>query len=137
MPVLLEESRKEKFKFIDKANAAAIERIKHLTAAAITSAVISSLIALTFRNSIGLFSFHLLFLSVVATLGLIAKWSGFSIRRIDVGIVIALFVFEPVGRLLLEHQAPSAHSALALPLLLVFAYFFGRSNSSGNRLRIE
>lgn len=137
MPVLVEQSKKEKFKFIDQANAATIGRLKHLAAAGISSAAISAFIALAFRSSINTFSFHVLFLSVVAILGLVAKWSGFSIRRIDAGIVIALFVFEPFGLLLRERQALPAHTVLALPLLLIFAFFFGRSESSGNRLRIE
>jgi hypothetical protein len=130
MPVLIEEKQGplEQVKATVRANAAspAAARAWKLAVAALVSAVVSTLIAAVFVGSIGRMASHLLFIAIVAVIGMAMQRLRFVIDRFDAGLVLALFLFEPLGRMLLHQEAVPAYALAAFPLALGAAYFFGR-----------
>lgn len=122
MPVLVAEKEKTK-------NTTAT-RIGKLAAAAFASISLSTLIAAIFRNSISRMTSHVVFIAAVAAIGLILHSAGYVLERFDAGLVFTLFLFEPMGRVLLRQESAPANIILVLPLALVAAYIFGREDSA-------
>jgi hypothetical protein len=122
MPVLVAEKLK-----IQNATAA---RIGKLVGVAFVSAALSTIISSIFRNSISRMTSHVLFIAVVAAIALILRGTRRKHNRFDAGLVFVLFLFEPVGRILLRLEAAPANIFLVLPLAMVAAFFFGREGPS-------
>jgi hypothetical protein len=119
MPVLIEEQREEKSELVHVKQWSPRGRIAHLAVAAVTSVLVSALIAVVFKNSIAIITSHFLFISLIAAISVAMHRTGYIIERFDAGLVIALIVFEPLGRLITHREPVSAPTMLALPLLLV------------------
>ena len=120
MPVLVEQA--------SKTTNPAIARVEKLAGAGLVSASLSVLIAAIFRNSIGRMTSHIVFIVAVAVIGLVLFWSGKAVDHFDAGLVVMLFLFEPLGRVLMHLETIPANALLAVPLVVVAAYFFGRDN---------
>jgi len=115
-----------------KTPSAAARRIGKLAGAALISASLSTVIAAFFRNSIGRMTSHVIFIIVVVAIGLLMHWTGHAIDRLDAGLVFMLFLFEPLGRVLLHLEPAPANALLVLPLAMIAAYFFGHENSAAD-----
>ncbi len=122
MPVLVAEK--------EKTMNATAARIVKLAAAAFVSTLLSTIVAAVFRNVISRMTSHFVFIVAVAAIGLLLNSTRYAIDRFDAGLVFTLFIFEPVGRVLLRQESVPANAYIVLPLALVAAYFFGREGSS-------
>jgi hypothetical protein len=126
MPVLVAEK-------VKTTNEAAV-RIGKLAGAALVSAALSTGITTIFRNHISRMTSHVVFIVAVAAIGLLLHWTGLALDRFDAGLVLVLFLFEPVGRVLLHLETVPRNALLVVPVALVAAFFFGREDHSGNHV---
>ncbi len=95
-----------------------------VAAGAAASAVVSTLIAATVGYGRKAISPHLVFLLIAGAIGITFEFTGHSIRRVPTGFLFAVFIFEPIGPILLHRQAAPSGIAITLMLALAGACFF-------------
>jgi hypothetical protein len=104
-------------------------RIKELTGAAAASTLLSILTAAVSVRTTEAWKSHLLFIVASGVLALILPSFTSRIVRLDAGLVLVFGFFEPIGGVLLHHEALPHYFIFALVLVLTLGYLL-RSNSS-------
>jgi hypothetical protein len=101
-------------------------RIKELAGAAAVATLVSILTAAVFPK-ITEWKSHLLFIVASGVLGLILPFFTSLVVRLDAGLVLVFCFFEPIGGVLLRHEALPHCFIFALVPVLAVGYLL-RSN---------
>ena len=102
-------------------------RIKELAGTAAASRLVSILTAAVSPSITEPWKSHLLFVVASGVLGLILPSFTSRVVRLDAGLVLVFCFFEPIGGLLLRHEALPQYFIFALVLVLTVGYM-PRSN---------
>jgi 4-hydroxybenzoate polyprenyltransferase len=113
------------YRVISRAHA----RIKELAGAAAASTLLSILTAAVSPRTTEAWKSHLLFIVASGVLALILPSFTSRIVWLDAGLVLVFCFFEPIGGLLLHHEALPHYFIFALVLVLTVGYLL-RSNGS-------
>jgi len=111
------------YQVITKAHA----RIKELAGAAAAATLVSILTAAVSPRITESWKSHLLFILASGVLGLILPFFTSFVIRLDAGLVLVFCFFEPIGGVLLHHEAPPHYFIFALVPVLALGYLL-RSN---------
>lgn len=103
--------------------------VMRLAASAIVSSSLSTLIAAYSGKLFGQNTSHLLFIAAVGMIGLLS--GGTKLGRLDVGFVLVLILFEPIGPVLLHHETAPPWLILTLLLGFAVACLFGHEGVYG------
>lgn len=95
------------------------------------SSWISTLIAIFSGSLFGESESHLLFIAAVAMIWLLLGGTRFAIRQVDAGFIFVLVLFEPIGPVLLHHEAVPPGLSLTLLLGFAVACLFGHEGTNG------
>ena len=82
--------------------------LTRLVAAAGISTFLSTLLTFILGNSISRPAFHVLFVAIVGSIGMVLGSMGFVTARVDSGVAFVFFLFEPIGRVLLHQEIAPA-----------------------------
>jgi hypothetical protein len=93
--------------------------------------VLSILIALIPMKRTGWEAAHILFVLTAGVIGLVVGLERPNLR-VNASVVFVFFLFEPIGRVLLGHEAAPKNVVVALALALAGAYFFRDKGNSGD-----
>lgn len=112
-----------KYRVITSANV----RIKELAGAAAAATLVSILTAAVSPRITESWKSHLLFIVASGVLGLILPFFTSIVVRLDAGLVLVFCFFEPIGGVLLRHEALPHYFIFALVPVLAVGYLL-RSN---------
>jgi hypothetical protein len=104
-------------------------RIKELAGAAAASTLLSILTAAVSPRTTEAWKSHLLFIVASGVLALTLPFFTARMVRLDAGLVLVFCFLEPIGGVLLHHEALPHYFIFALVLILTLGYLL-RSNGS-------
>jgi hypothetical protein len=111
------------YRVISRAHA----RIRELAGSAAASTFVSIFTAVVSPRTTEPWKSHLLFIVASGVLGLILPFFTSFVVRLDAGLVLVFCFFEPIGGVLLRHEALPHYFILALVPVLAVGYLL-RSN---------